>query len=181
MVEPAPTTELVSAFSSPGATPTPWESGREILQAAEVSWLSTVRADGRPHVTPLLAIWLDGAAYVCSGRDERKAQNLVGNPRCVLTTGVNTLDDGVDLVIEGEAAIVTDEDELARVADAYETKYGEQFTAPEGTWFGLADAMRRGGDDLRVYRISPVKALGFGKGRQFSQTRWRWNESTPSS
>ena len=47
-------------------------------------WLSTVRPDGRPHVTPLLGIWLDGALYFCTGPDERKAKNLARNPRCIL-------------------------------------------------------------------------------------------------
>ena len=43
-------------------------------------WLSTVRPDGRPHVTPLMSVWLEGALYFCTGPDERKAKNLVRNP-----------------------------------------------------------------------------------------------------
>jgi hypothetical protein len=39
---------------------TPWEETRRVLETAEVFWLSTVRADGRPHVTPVAAAWLDG-------------------------------------------------------------------------------------------------------------------------
>jgi len=31
------------------------------LEKAEVFWLSTVRPDGRPHVTPMVSVWLDGA------------------------------------------------------------------------------------------------------------------------
>ena len=59
MPEPVPVTEL-SAFSSPNATPTEWSQARDELACAEVYWLSTVRPDGRPHVTPLLGIWLEG-------------------------------------------------------------------------------------------------------------------------
>jgi pyridoxine/pyridoxamine 5'-phosphate oxidase len=106
MAEPVPVTEL-SAFSSPNATPTEWSQARDELAGAEVYWLSTVRPDGRPHVTPLLAIWLEGALYFCTGPDERKAKNLSANCHCVLTTGRSTLD-GLDLVIEGTAEGVSD-------------------------------------------------------------------------
>jgi hypothetical protein len=77
-------------------------------------------------------------------------------------------------VVEGDAATVSDEAELQRVADTYELKYGPRFTAPEGTWFGLGDAIRDG--NALVYRVAPAKVLGFGKGRKFSQTRWRFSQ-----
>jgi nitroimidazol reductase NimA-like FMN-containing flavoprotein (pyridoxamine 5'-phosphate oxidase superfamily) len=96
MTEPVPRTEL-SAFSSPNAIPTEWSHARNELAGAEVYWLSTVRPDGRPHVTPLLAIWLEGALYFCTGADERKAKNLSANGQCVPTTGHSSLD-GPDLV-----------------------------------------------------------------------------------
>jgi hypothetical protein len=93
------------------------------------------------------------------------------NPCCLLTTGSNTLDDGLDVVVEGEAARVSDEVERGRAADAYESKYGPHF-APGGTWFGLGNAIRAG--DAVLYRLAPAKAFGFGKGRPFSQTVWRF-------
>jgi len=80
MIRKEPTAELDSQFSSDEATPIPWAEGRERLEGAEVYWISTVRPDGRPHVTPLLSVWLDGALYFCTGSDERKAKNLVCNP-----------------------------------------------------------------------------------------------------
>ena len=169
--EPEPVTTL-SPFSSAGAVPTTWAQGCGELRDAEVYWLSTVRPDGRPHVTPLLGIWLDGALYFCTGPDERKAKNLAENQQCILTTGRNTLADGVDVVLEGTAIGVEDAGELKSVADAYESKYGARFTAPEGTWFGLGDAIR-GGDAL-VFQVVPSTAFGFEKDRQFSQTRWRF-------
>jgi Pyridoxamine 5'-phosphate oxidase len=166
--EPEPVTEL-SAFSSGGAIPTEWGKGRRELQDAEVYWLSTVRPDGRPHVTPLLGIWLDGALYFCTGPDERKAKNLARNPHCILTTGCNRLD-GLDLVVEGQAAKVSDPAELRSVAGTFEAKYGAHFTAPEGTWSGLGDAIRR--SEALVFRVAPSTAFGFGKGTPYSQTRW---------
>src|SRR5438128_1800126 len=98
MANKEPTAELQPQFSSDGATPTPWAVAREHLEKAQIYWLATVRPDGRPHVTPLLAVWLDGALYFCTGPGERKAKNLVGNSNCVITTGCNVLD-GLDVVV----------------------------------------------------------------------------------
>jgi Pyridoxamine 5'-phosphate oxidase len=170
MIEPEPVTEL-GAFSSDDAAPTDWAQARDELRVAQVYWLSTVRPDGRPHVTPLLGVWLDGALYFCTGSTERKARNLADNPRCILTTGCNTIDAGLDITVEGTAIGVSDGTELRRVADTYESKYGRHLTAPDGTWFGLGDAIRRG--EPLVFRVTPSTAFGFGKG-QFSQTRWRF-------
>jgi len=168
MAEPVPVTEL-STFSSPNATPTDWAHARDELAGAEVYWLSTVRPDGHPHVTPLLGVWLEGAMYFCTGSDERKAKNLSANGHCVLTTGDNSLD-GLDLVIEGTAKDISDPAELGRVATTYETKYGPHFVAPDGTWSGLGDAIRHA--EVVIYRVAPKIGFGFGKGATFSQTRW---------
>lgn len=168
-----PLTEIHAGFSSRGSAPTDWAEGRRHIDDAELFWLSTVRPDGRPHVTPLLAAWHEDAMYFCTGPDERKAKNLRQNSQCILTTGHNGLAGGLDVVVEGQAAVVSDRAELAGVAGAYESKYGAHLTAPDGTWFGLADAMRRGG--VLVYRVTPTTVLGFARGEEFSQTRWRFS------
>jgi nitroimidazol reductase NimA-like FMN-containing flavoprotein (pyridoxamine 5'-phosphate oxidase superfamily) len=171
MAVKVPAAELHAGFSSEGATPTDWAEGRRLIDEAEVFWIATVRPDGRPHVTPLLAVWHDDAMYFCTGPDERKAKNLKQNPQCILTTGQNELD-GLDVVVEGRAIEVGAGAELEHVANTYESKYGARFTAPEGTWFGLSDAIRAG--KALVYRVTPATILGFVKGEQFSQTRWRF-------
>jgi nitroimidazol reductase NimA-like FMN-containing flavoprotein (pyridoxamine 5'-phosphate oxidase superfamily) len=171
MTEREPITELHPEFSGEDATPTPWAEAREHLKKAEVYWLSTVRPDGRPHVTPVLSIWLDGALYFCTGQRERKAKNLARNAHCILTTGCNYLNkEGLDLVIEGEAAQVSDEAILRHVADAYESKYGSdwRFAVNDGAFHGNA------GNIALVYEVAPTTAFGFGKGKSYSQTRWRF-------
>jgi general stress protein 26 len=172
MAAKAPTAELDARFSSNAAAPTAWATACGQLESAGVYWLSTVRPDGRPHVTPVIGLWLDDALYFCTGPEERKAKNLAGNPHCILTTGRNDLDQGCDIVVEGEAERVDDKARLNRIATGYETKYGRHFTAPEGTFHGLADTIRRG--DALIYEVAPSRAFGFGKGRTFSQTRWRF-------
>jgi hypothetical protein len=71
----APTTSLDSRFSQPGAKATSWDDTLRVIETAELFWITTVRADGRPHVTPLPAIWLDGALHFSTGAAEQKAVN----------------------------------------------------------------------------------------------------------
>jgi nitroimidazol reductase NimA-like FMN-containing flavoprotein (pyridoxamine 5'-phosphate oxidase superfamily) len=89
-----------------------------VLEQAELWWISTVRVDGRPHVTPLVAIWLDDALHFATGPGEQKAVNLRSDPHVILTTGCNEWEKGLDVVVEGEAVQVTDEHMLARLAEA---------------------------------------------------------------
>src|SRR5262252_166091 len=106
---PDPITTIDSLHSSsPDAVVTPWEETRRVLETAEVFWLSTVRADGRPHVTPVAAAWLDGILYFGTGSNAQKLKNLQGNPHVVLTTGCNRLATGFDVVVEGDAVPCTD-------------------------------------------------------------------------
>src|SRR3954462_8766407 len=104
-----PVIELDPRFSKPNAVATDWEETRRVLEGAELFWISTVRADGRPHVTPLVAVWLDDAIYFATGPDEQKAANLRTNPNVILTTGCNEWERGLDVVVEGEAVQVMDE------------------------------------------------------------------------
>lgn len=163
-----PAGELDPRFSEPGAPPTAWVEVERTLGRAELYWLSTVRADGRPHVTPLIAVWLDGVAYLCSGPDEQKVRNLERGPVCALTTGRNDLVDGLDVVVEGLATRVTDEARLRLVAAAYEEKYGTDwvFAVEDGAFFH-----DHGGRAL-VFEIAPTTVFAFNKG-PYSVTRWR--------
>ena len=52
-----------------------------MLENAELYWLTTVRNDGRPHVTPLIGVMQDGAVHSCTGLGEQKARNLEHSPR----------------------------------------------------------------------------------------------------
>jgi hypothetical protein len=164
-----PATELDGRFSSPGATPTLWRDVESLLGQAGLYWLTTVRPDGRPHVTPLIAVWLDGALFFCTGGDERKAKNLARNAACVLTTGCNTAGDGMDVVVEGDAVRTRDDALLRRVAEAYVAKYGEEwaFTVAEG-------AFEHQGHTALVFEVRPRTVFGFGKGEAYSQTRYRF-------
>lgn len=163
------TGELDARFSDAHAEATPWPHVQLVLDEAETFWLATVRPDGRPHVTTLIAVWQDEAAWFCTGPDERKARNLAVNPWCTLTTGRNELGTGLDVVLEGRARQVDDPVRLRTVADAYVAKYGHDWAfAVEDGAFAHAD----GGRAL-VFALAPTTIFGFRKGEVFSQTRWR--------
>lgn len=163
-----PETSLDKRFGDPDASATPWTEGRQRIEESEIFWISTVRPDGRPHVTPLISVWFDERAYFCTGADERKAKNLAGSPECILTTGCNQLDRGLDIVLEGEANRVEEEAKLSRVAAAYVAKYGEDWR------FEVRDGLfhHEGGEAL-VFEVAPRTVFGFGKD-PYSQTRWRF-------
>jgi general stress protein 26 len=168
VVTQKPETTINVQFSSPGAAPTPWAEANEELAKAEIFWLVTVRPDGRPHATPLLAVWLDGALYFCTGAEERKYKNLGQNAHCILMTGCNSLHEGLDVVVEGEARWVRDAALLQELADLYAKKYPDwHFTVRNGAFYG------EGGEAL-VYEVEPATAFGFGRGEMYSQTRWQF-------
>jgi general stress protein 26 len=145
-----------SRFSDPAAGPTPWEDVTAALEGAELYWLSTVRRDGRPHVTPLVGVWHDGAMHFSTGLEEQKARNLEGNAQVALTTGTNAWNDGLDVVIEGTATRVRDG--LQAVADAFLAKYGEAWRFEVGD-----DVFVHGGGQAAVFRIDAAKTLAFAK------------------
>jgi nitroimidazol reductase NimA-like FMN-containing flavoprotein (pyridoxamine 5'-phosphate oxidase superfamily) len=167
--EKEPVTELLQQFSSEGATATPWADGRRVLETADVYWLSTVRPDGRPHVTPVVAVWLDGAVHFTCGPTEQKAHNLAQNSHCIITTGCNSLSEGLDLVVEGDALPVREEATLRPVADKFAAKYESPFR------FTVRDsALYSEGREVLTYRVTPTKAFAYGRGQRFSATRWRF-------
>jgi general stress protein 26 len=164
-----PVTEIDTRFSDPGAAATGWDETRRVLETAELFWISTVRADGRPHVTPLVAVWLDGAIHFATGVTEQKAINLRDNPHVILTTGCNHWNEGLDVVVEGNAVRLTDDDVLKRLAEAWATKWDGRwhFQARNGAFY------HKGGGAALVFSVTPTKILAFAKGN-FSHTRHRF-------
>lgn len=166
-MEPVPEQDV--RFGDPESPPTPWADVVHVLESAELFWISTVRRDGRPHVTPLPAVWDDGRLHFCTGAAEQKAVNLAANPHVALTTGTNRWKEGLDLVVEGEAVQVRDDARLRTLADLWRGKYSGDwdFTAEHGA-FHHPD-----GGSADVFEVAPAKVLAFAKGR-FAQTRYRF-------
>ncbi len=176
---PAPeTTTLDEVYSDPAATAVRWEETEQVLETAELFWVSTVRADGRPHVTPVVAAWVDGAVWFTTGADEVKCVNLRANPQVVLTTGCNRWDGGLDVVMEGTAVRVTDDAVLSRVAEAFTARWDGRwkFAARDGAF---VDAESGNGEAL-VFSVTPVKVFAHAKGDPFGATAHRFGRSGSS-
>jgi general stress protein 26 len=167
MPQTQPTVELHEGFSEPNTTAPPWADVAAVLQRSEMFWLSTTRKDGRPHVTPLPAIWLDGTLHFCAGDQEQKTRNLEADPRCILTTGTNQLHSGLDVVVEGEAERVTERARLRELAGLWKSKLDWDFEVGDG---GFGDEQGRHG---LVFGVTPAKVLSFGKD-PYTQTRYRF-------
>jgi general stress protein 26 len=173
-----PNTQLDARFSEPGASATSWDDAVRVLASAELFWITTVRADGRPQVSPLVAVWLEDALHFSTGAEEQKALNVRANPHVILSTGCNDWQRGLDVVVEGDAVRTTDDPTLQRLADAYREKWDGQwdyevrdgaFTSPTEAGGGAAGA----GREALVFSVAPTKVLAFGKGT-FTQTRHRF-------
>jgi general stress protein 26 len=164
-----PVTELDRRFSDPQAVAIEWEETCRVLEQAELFWITTVRADGRPHVTPLVAVWLEDALHFVTGPTEQKAVNLSANRNVVLTTGRDDWESGLDIVVEGEAVLVTDRELLERLVEAWAGKW-------DGRWhYEVHDdgVHHEGGGTALVFSVTPSKVFAFAKGT-FGQTRHRF-------
>jgi general stress protein 26 len=164
-----PATTIDRRYSDPSAEAVEWDQTRKTLESAELFWLTTVRADGRPHVTPVVAAWADGAIHFTTGTEEQKFANLRVNQHVVMTTGCNAWDRGLDVVVEGRAVQVTEREALERIAPAFTGKW-------DGRWqFGAVDGgfWHPGGFITMVFTVRPVKVFAHAKGDPFGATTHR--------
>ncbi|MEU2994542.1 pyridoxamine 5'-phosphate oxidase family protein [Streptomyces griseoincarnatus] len=155
-VPDTPAGRLDPRYSDPTAGAPPWTEVERLIAEAELFWISTVRPDGRPHVTPLPAVWSSGALHFCTGPEERKARNLAENPHVVFTTGVNTWARGYDVVVEGRAERVRDDARLRGLAALWEEKYGDfwHFDVRDGHF-------HHGPGRALVFSVAPHTVFGF--------------------
>jgi nitroimidazol reductase NimA-like FMN-containing flavoprotein (pyridoxamine 5'-phosphate oxidase superfamily) len=163
----SPVATLYSQFSDPDAVATEWKETRSVLESAQLFWVSTVRDDGRPHVTPLLGVWRDDALHFCTGVDEQKAHNVSHNAHVSLTTGRNSWDQGLDVVVEGDALRVSGDEELRRLATAWSTKW-------DGRWqYQVRDGFfhHQEGGRVIVFSVKPTRVMAYAKGN-FAVTRY---------
>jgi nitroimidazol reductase NimA-like FMN-containing flavoprotein (pyridoxamine 5'-phosphate oxidase superfamily) len=166
-------TGKLDARFSEATQPVSWQQVSDALTAAELYWLTTIRTDGRPHITPLVGAWVDNGFVFCTGPEEQKARNLEHGTAVAVTTGNNTWQDGLDVVVEGDAERVTGRDTLAKLADVIREKYhGDWDFTPNEDGFGHTD----NADATHiayVFRVPPAKVLAFAKSPH-GQTRFRF-------
>ncbi|WP_018178932.1 pyridoxamine 5'-phosphate oxidase family protein [Jongsikchunia kroppenstedtii] len=166
---------LHPGFSSPGAAATPWSEVVDVLEHADMFWISTVRADGRPHVTPLPAMWFDDALFFTTGLEEQKGRNLSRNPACVLTTGTNVYRGGLDVVVEGRAERCTHRPTLERLAQMWLHRLDWPYDVDDDGFRHRTDGRAPNVDTgaVPVFGLRPTKILSFRRDDEFAQTRYR--------
>ena len=159
-----------------GLDPIPWSRALEALESDERdtndTWfLATTRPDGRPHVAGVGAVWDNGKVYVVSGDGTRKSQNLAHNPNCAV--GISK--PGIDLVIEGTAERVTDDETLQRLAKRY----------ADGGWAPPSRMVRSPTNTAHrvrvlppwyLYEITPTTVFGVLGQEPGGATRWRFDD-----
>ena len=144
--------------------------------------MATVGRDGRPHVRPLLGLWLDDAFHFIAGETTRKGQNLAHDPRCVITASSTALP-ALDIILEGAARKVTDDATLQRVADAYRSSMDWPLEVRDGHVVG-PNAPTAGPPPYAVYELMPTTVIGLpgiagtkegvGSAGAFTPTHWRF-------
>ena len=157
--------KIVNLGAADGLPPVDWAAVKEKLDAgsapapdahnARTTWLATVNEDGSPHVTAVGAVWLDGTFWFQTGTRTRKGRNVARDPRCSIAVSIRD----ADLVIEGNAARVTDPDVVALIAKAW-AKQGWP-AEPDESGSGITapfNAPSQGPPPWNVYRIEPRSA-----------------------
>jgi hypothetical protein len=157
--------EITNLGAADGLPPVDWAAVIETLDAGSApapdahntrtTWLSTVNEDGSPHVTAVGALWLDGTFWFQTGAGTRKGRNVARDPRCSIAVSIRD----ADVVIEGDAARVTDPATVARIAKAWADngwpaepdESGSGITAP-------FNAPSLGPPPWNVYRVDPRSA-----------------------
>ena len=159
-----------------GLDPIPWSRALEALESDQRdtndTWfLATTRPDGRPHVAGVGAVWDNGKVYVVSGDGTRKSQNLAQNPNCAV--GISK--PGIDLVIEGTAERVTDDETLQRLAKRY-ADGGWAPTVEDGAFTHEYSAPSAGPPPWNLYAITPTTIFGVLGQEPGGATRWRFDD-----
>ncbi len=153
------TPDLEAAMTDAGRT-TPWDTARERLANPEhqrTSWLATVRPDGRPHLMPVIAFWIDGGLVFVAGEGSTKGRNLAHDGRCVIGTSSTTLP-SLDVIVEGRADPISNEDDVRRMAEHLGAN-GWPLEARGVEVYG-PHAPTAGPPPYRIYRLTPSRAFG---------------------
>lgn len=154
--------------------PIPWSRALAALETGnqrnETSFLATTRPDGRPHLAGVGAVWDNGKVYFVSGDGTRKSKNVAENPACSMAISLP----GIDLVIEGEAQRVTDDETLHRLAKRY-AEGGWPARVEDGAFTYDYSAPSAGPPPWNLYAIAPVTIYGVLAAEPGGATRWRFD------
>jgi len=157
-----------------GLDPIPWSRALEALESGqqrnETSFLATTRPNGRPHLAGIGAVWDDGKVYFVSGAGTRKSRNVAQNPSCAISMSLP----GIDLVFEGVAERVSDDETLHRLAKRYGDG-GWPARVEDGAFTYDYSAPSAGPPPWDLYAVKPTTVFGVLAAEPGGATRWRFD------
>lgn len=163
----------IASDAAPSTEPLAWDEVRERFAADRWYWLATAGAGGRPHVRPVLAVWLDNKVYSTTSPRAAKGRNLQRHPECSLAARTPE----IDIVVEGATSWADDRDLLERIASAYNSKYNWPVTITADNMLDAPyGAPTAGSPPYRAYGITPTTVYAFGTGGDLGvrSTRFRF-------
>lgn len=126
---------------------------RRFLDTEPVIWLSTIRADGAPHLVPTWFAWDGEVIVIVSKPGAVKVRNLRTDPRAMLALGDAKADFDVGL-LEARAEVLSEPTPLD-LPDGFAAKYARRIAALDLTPAQFARTYSQ------VIRLVPVKALAW--------------------
>jgi hypothetical protein len=166
--------KVIATDAAASAAPIDWDETVRLFAAERWYWVATTGHEGRPHLRPVLAVWVDERIYSTTNPAARKGRDLTSTPSAALAARAPD----VDIVIEGTVAWIDDDQQLRRVGDAYRDKYGWPVTVTAGHAFDASyGAPTAGHPPYRVYELTPTVAYAFGTGNNLGErsTRYRFD------
>jgi len=165
---------VIATATGAAAVPIDWDETSRLFAAERSYWVATASDQARPHLRPVLAVWVDGRIYSTNSLAARKGRDLAGNPSAALAACAPD----VDIVIEGSATWIDDRQQLRRIGDAYQDKYEWPVTLTADNAFDAPyGAPTAGHPPYRVYELTPTVACAFGTGGNLGErsTRYRFD------
>jgi Pyridoxamine 5'-phosphate oxidase len=172
-VRPGPTAKVIATGAAADAAPIRWDEAARLFAAERSYWVATTSNGGRPHVRPVLAVWIDERMYSTTSPAARTGQNLTSRPSAAVTARTPAM----DIVIEGSITWIDDPRRLHRIAAVYRDKYGWPVTVVGDAFHAPYAAPTAGHPPYQVYELTPVVAYAFGTDGNLAErsTRFRFS------
>ncbi|HLY32171.1 MAG TPA: pyridoxamine 5'-phosphate oxidase family protein [Ktedonobacterales bacterium] len=119
------------------------------LERDLITWFSSVRPDGRPHLVAVWFLWEDDGTVLVFSKPDQKVRNVRERPTVMLA--LDNTDTGEDVVtIEGQATLLP-AGEVTPAMPAYAQKYAEQLKGMGWTPAQMAQTY------TQAIRITPTR------------------------